>query len=187
MGPILQALLHMGPPRRRTCLTCPTMGCSPWAAALAVTAALAWAAPAGYPWAVLPPGLMLHLPWLREDICSEWCPWAAGGWPSPPWVSPGPQRDSALLPEHFLPSSCTDLCDNWAIFLTLLSPLSQLLLCSSIPYLKSTFAEHTQSCSLLSSGSDASFWSSSQDHRITEWPGLEGTSRIMNLQSPCPY
>ena len=24
-----------------------------------------------------------------------------------------------------------------------------------------------------------------QNHRITEWPGLEGTSRIMNLQSPC--
>ena len=23
------------------------------------------------------------------------------------------------------------------------------------------------------------------DHRITEWPGLEGTSRIMNLQPPC--
>jgi len=22
-------------------------------------------------------------------------------------------------------------------------------------------------------------------HRITEWPGLEGTSRIMNLQPPC--
>jgi len=25
----------------------------------------------------------------------------------------------------------------------------------------------------------------SQNHRITEWPGLEGTSRIMNLQPPC--
>jgi len=24
-----------------------------------------------------------------------------------------------------------------------------------------------------------------QNHRITEWPGLEGTSRIMNLQPPC--
>ena len=25
----------------------------------------------------------------------------------------------------------------------------------------------------------------SQNHRITEWPRLEGTSRIMNLKSPC--
>ena len=24
-----------------------------------------------------------------------------------------------------------------------------------------------------------------QNHRITEWPGLEGISRIMNLQPPC--
>ena len=40
-----------------------------------------------------------------------------------------------------------------------------------------------EACSLISHP-DIIF-AISQNHRITEWPGLEGTSRIMNLQLPC--
>ena len=79
-APYLQVLLQHCPHRWQLPQpSCPTMGHSPQAAALA------WAAPAGISmgcslqassttalWAPL---------WLQRKICSMWCPWAAGTQP----------------------------------------------------------------------------------------------------------
>ena len=48
------------------------------------------------------------LPWPHKEICSMWCPRAAGGQPAPLGASPGLQRASVPCLEH-LPSICTDL------------------------------------------------------------------------------
>ena len=60
--------------------------------------------------------------WLHLEICK--------GQPAPPWASPGLQGAAALRLEHLLPSFCTDL-DGCRAVLSCLTPLSQLLLCSS--------------------------------------------------------
>jgi len=72
-------------------------------------------------------------PWLHMEICSAWCPWAAGGQPAPPWASPGLPGASALGLEHLLPSCCAHFggCKAVSHFLP---PLSQLPLCSRFPF-----------------------------------------------------
>ena len=51
------------------------------------------AAPRGCPWALPPPGLShcytVGSSVAAREICSVWCPWAAGGWPAPLWASLG--------------------------------------------------------------------------------------------------
>ena len=72
-------------------------------------------------------------PWLHVEICSVWCPWAAGGQPAPLWASPGLQGAAAVcLEHHLLPSSCADLGGCRATSVPSLTPLSQLQLHSTV-------------------------------------------------------
>lgn len=49
-------------------------------------------------------------PWLHEEICSKWCPWAVGARSIPPWASPWLQGNfSSLLAQTPPPSSLTFL------------------------------------------------------------------------------
>lgn len=43
-------------------------------------------------------------PWLHEEICSVWCPWATGAQSAPLWASPGLHGAAAQCLEHLLPS-----------------------------------------------------------------------------------
>ena len=77
-GPTLQALLPVAPNRQWLPQpSCPTAGCSPWAAALAQ------GAPAGfYQVCILHASSTAALwapPLLHREICSMQCTWAAGG------------------------------------------------------------------------------------------------------------
>jgi len=114
----------------------------------------------GCPWAVYTPDLISSTswapPWLREEIRSTWCPWAAEGQPAPPWAPSGLQGAAALHLELLLLSSCTDPGACKAISFPFLTSLSQVLLCSSFPPLMSALLKHTQCCAGLSSGMSAS-------------------------------
>ena len=79
-------------------------------------------------------------PLLLGEICSTRYQWATGGWPAPPWASPGLQGAAAACLEHLL-SLCTHLGACRAAALILLTPLPKLLLCSSFSFLKSAPTE----------------------------------------------
>ena len=61
-------------------------------------------------------------PLLHGEICSTTYQWATGGWPAPPWASPGLQGAAAACLEHLL-SLCTHLGACRAAALILLTPL----------------------------------------------------------------
>lgn len=95
-----------------------------------------------YLWA-MPPTSLIHShttapPWLRREICLVGCPWAARGWPAPPWAS---------LDQHGAAAECLELFLHWSLCLK--NCFSLIL--SVFP--KSAPLEHNQHCSGFSSGS----------------------------------
>ena len=120
---------------------------------------------------------------LHMEICSTWCPGAAGGTAystiSLSWSS----RNRCFSLEHLLPLFCTDLGAYRAVSLTFLTLLPQLLLCSSFSIssvcspTRTTSTAHGSSGSLLEQLELALVW-----HKVV----VDSTCRDYSCSSPLP-
>jgi len=88
-----------------------------------------------------PPPAMRAPPWLHMEICSAWCPWAAGQHPTPLYVEHALWDAWNFCSASGASPALLYCCWFLQDYFSFLTPLSQLLFCSNFPFLQFVLKE----------------------------------------------